>query len=54
MASMKPLPIDNYEWGLLITAITNVLSGEHDFSPDDVQKLIELKAKLQVLEVLKH
>lgn len=45
----KPLKLDPYEEGLLITAITRVLSGDHDFSPDDVERLKELKQKLQEL-----
>jgi hypothetical protein len=47
MAAKKSIPLDNYENGLLILAITKVLSCGHDFSTDDVMKLKELKAKLQ-------
>ena len=49
MTAKKSLPLDNYEKGLLILAITKVLSSGHDFSADDVLKLKELKAKLQEL-----
>ena len=41
MAAKKSLPLDNYEKGLLILAITKVLNSGHDFSADDVLKLIE-------------
>lgn len=49
MASKKTLTIDNYEQGLLISAITRALSGDNDFSPDDVKRLKDLKIKLQEL-----
>ncbi len=49
MAAKKPLVLDNYEQWLLIAAVNKALSCDNDFSPDDVQKLKELKTKLQEL-----
>ena len=46
----KQFKIDNYEQGLLIAAITRSLSSGHDFSPDEVDKLKELKQRLQDLQ----
>lgn len=54
MSAKKSLSLDNYEQGLLISAVNKALNGENDFSPDDVAKLKELKTKLQELAGLKH
>lgn len=54
MTTKKVLKVDNYEQGLLISAITRALTGDNDFSPDDVKKLKDLKVKLQELADSKH
>jgi hypothetical protein len=49
MASEKKtvLKIDDYEKGLLISVIVRSLTCGNDFSPDDIQKLNQIKAQLQ-------
>jgi len=47
VTSKTAIQLDNYEKGLLIYAITCALSANKDISQDDIEKLTELKSRLQ-------
>jgi hypothetical protein len=43
----KSIKIDDYEKGLLIHVITAVISSGNSFSQDDLEKLKDIKKRLQ-------
>jgi len=47
LAAKKTIKLDNYEKGLLITVITEALSNVNSYSQDDIEKLKDLKKRLQ-------
>ena len=48
MSARKSIKLDNYEKGLLITLITEAISCTNSFSQDDINKLMDLKKRLQL------
>lgn len=47
MTKMKSLKLDNWSKGLLINLISKAISSDKDITPDDVEKLKEIKKQLQ-------
>ncbi|HOP29633.1 MAG TPA: hypothetical protein P5120_00400 [Spirochaetota bacterium] len=41
------LKLDNYGKGLLVSIISKSISNDKDLTPDDVEKLKEIKKQLQ-------
>ncbi len=47
MSARKSLKLDDYEKGLIINLITEAVSSENSFNQDDIEKLKDLKKRLQ-------
>ena len=47
MSSRKSIRVDDYEKGLLIAVITQVISDANSFSDDDIDKLKDIKKRMQ-------
>ena len=47
MSKKTNIKLDEYEKGLLITAIARAISNKDEYSPDDIAKLLEMKTRLQ-------
>lgn len=47
MSARKTIRLDDYEKGLLITVITEAVSNENTFSQDDIEKLKDIKKRMQ-------
>jgi len=47
MAKTSTLKLDNWSKGLLISLISEAISCDKDMTPDDIEKLKEIKKQLQ-------
>ena len=47
MAKDSILKLDNWSKGLLINIISKAISSDKDLTPDDIEKLKEIKKQLQ-------
>ncbi len=47
MAKVNSLKLDNWGKGLLINLISKAIGSNRDISPDDIEKLKEIKKLLQ-------
>ncbi len=47
MAKESNLKLDNWSKGLLIGIISKAISSDRDMTPDDIEKLKEIKKQLQ-------
>lgn len=47
MAKGSILKLDNWSKGLLISIISKAISGDREMTPDDIEKLKEIKKQLQ-------
>jgi hypothetical protein len=47
MAKESTLILDNWSRGLLIGIISKAISSDKDMTPDDIEKLKEIKKQLQ-------
>lgn len=50
MAKMSSLKLDNWSKGLLISIISKAISGDREMTPDDIEKLKEIKKLLQEIQ----
>jgi len=41
------LKLDNYGRGLLVSIVSKAISNDRDLTPDDIEKLKEIKKQLQ-------
>ncbi len=47
MNKKTTIKLDNYGKGLLINIISKAISNDRDMTPDDIEKLREIKKELQ-------
>jgi len=47
MAKESTLKLDNWSKGLLIGIISKAISSDKDMTPDDIEKLKDIKKQLQ-------
>jgi hypothetical protein len=50
MAKESNLKLDNWSRGLLISIISKAISGDREMTPDDIEKLKEIKKQLQEIQ----
>lgn len=47
MSKKSTLSLDNWGKGLLVNIISKAISNDKDLTPDDIEKLKEIKKQLQ-------
>lgn len=47
MSKNSTIKIDNWGKGLLVNIISKAISNDRDLTPDDIEKLKEIKKQLQ-------